>query len=119
MSPSCAHEIGHRMGAIRNSRWSDIDTERRIIRWRAEHEKTGYERWTPVTAQALAVLEKAQRRALGSGTHRRSRLPRTRRGVWTTPVCVSGGRKPRRLRGWKPSKGVAGICGGGRSPRIS
>ena len=30
-------------------RWSDIDMERRTIRWRREHEKTGYEHRTPVT----------------------------------------------------------------------
>lgn len=58
-----AHEIGHRIGANRQaSRWSDIDLERRTTRWRAEHETTGYERRTPVTAGALAVLEEAQTR---------------------------------------------------------
>ncbi len=35
-----AHETGHRIGAIRHLRWSDIDLEARAIRWRAEHEKT-------------------------------------------------------------------------------
>ena len=36
-----AHETGHRIGAICNLLWSDIDMEARIIRWRAENEKTG------------------------------------------------------------------------------
>ena len=35
------HETGHRIGAIRKLRWSDIDMEGDVIRWRAEHEKTG------------------------------------------------------------------------------
>ena len=35
-----AHETGHRIGAIRNLRWADIDFEGREVRWRAEHEKT-------------------------------------------------------------------------------
>ena len=48
-----AHETGHRIGAIRQLRWSDIDMERKTIRWRAEHEKTGHEHRTPVTAEAL------------------------------------------------------------------
>ena len=48
-----AHETGHRIGAIRQLRWSDIDMEGRTIRWRAEHEKTGHEHRTPVTAEAL------------------------------------------------------------------
>ena len=47
------HETGHRIGAIRQLRWSDINMERRTIRWRAEHEKTGHEHRTPVTAEAL------------------------------------------------------------------
>ena len=48
-----AHETGHRIGAIRQLRWSDIDMEGRTICWRAEHEKTGHEHRTPVTAEAL------------------------------------------------------------------
>ena len=48
-----AHETGHRIGAIRQLRWSGIDMEGRTIRWRAEHEKTGHEHRTPVTAEAL------------------------------------------------------------------
>ena len=38
------------------------------IRWRAEHEKTGYEHRTPVTAEALAVLERARARSSGLET---------------------------------------------------
>ncbi len=60
-----AHETGHRIGAIRHLRWSDISLEVGTIRWRAEHEKTGYEHRTPVTAEALAVLEEAARRRPG------------------------------------------------------
>ena len=56
-----AHETGHRIGAIRQLRWSDIDAEAGVIRWRAEHEKTGFEHRTPVTAEALGVLEEARR----------------------------------------------------------
>ena len=52
-----AHETGHRIGAIRKLRWSDIDFEERTILWRAEHEKTGYEHRTPVTAEAIGALE--------------------------------------------------------------
>ena len=60
-----AHETGHRIGAIRNLRWSDIDLEGGVVRWRAEHEKTGYEHRTPVTAEASAVLEEARELSLG------------------------------------------------------
>ena len=61
------HETGHRIGAIRQLRWSDIDLEARVIRWRGEHEKTGYEHRTPLTAEALSVLEGARRHNLGIG----------------------------------------------------
>ena len=55
-----AHETGHRIGAIRKLRWSDIDIEGRTIRWRAEHEKTGYEHRTPLTDEAISVIEEAR-----------------------------------------------------------
>ena len=57
-----AHETGHRIGAIRQIRWSDIDMEGGVVRWRAEHEKSGYEHRTPVTAEALAVFREARTR---------------------------------------------------------
>ena len=62
-----AHETGHRIGAIRQLRWADIDLDGRTIRWRGEHEKTGYEHRTPVTARALAALEEARRHNPGIG----------------------------------------------------
>ena len=62
-----AHETGHRIGAIRKLRWSDIDVDAGVIRWRGEHEKTGYEHRTPVTVEVLAVLEEARRRNPGIG----------------------------------------------------
>ena len=62
-----AHETGHRIGAIRQLRWSDIDIEGRTIRWRAKHEKTGYGHRTPVTDEAITALEEAQRMSTGTG----------------------------------------------------
>ena len=56
-----AHETGHRIGAIRQLRWSDIDFEAGIIVWRAEHDKSGYEHVTPVTPEALSALSEARR----------------------------------------------------------
>ena len=56
-----AHETGHRIGAIRQLRWSDIDMGAGVIRWRAEHEKSGFEHRTPVTDEALGVLEEARK----------------------------------------------------------
>ncbi len=56
-----AHKTGHRIGAIRQPRWSDIDFGGGAIRWRAGHEKTGYRHVTPTMAEAIAVLEEAHR----------------------------------------------------------
>ena len=47
--------------------WSDIDLAGRVVRWRAEHEKTGYEHRTPITVEAVAALEEARRRNPGIG----------------------------------------------------
>ncbi|MYK68685.1 MAG: tyrosine-type recombinase/integrase, partial [Gammaproteobacteria bacterium] len=55
-----AHETGHRIGAIRQLRWRDIDFEDGTIVWRAEHDKTGYEHVTPVTDEALDSLKEAR-----------------------------------------------------------
>jgi integrase len=56
-----AHETGHRIGAIRQLMWSDIDLEGSSILWRAEHEKTGFEHVTPMTPELKAVLNEALR----------------------------------------------------------
>ena len=103
-----AHETGHRIGAVRQLRWSDIDFESGTIRWRAEHEKTGYEHRTPVTAEALAVLEEARRRNPGIGDvpllpapKNPSRcLDRSRVRVWWQKAERLAGLEPKRGRGW-------------------
>jgi integrase len=62
-----AHETGHRASAIRQLRWSDVDLQRRVIRWRAELDKIGFEHETPLTPEAIGVLEttRATQRAIG------------------------------------------------------
>ena len=100
-----AHETGHRIGAIRKLRWSDIDIEGRTIRWRAEHEKTGYEHRTPATDEVIAVIEEA----LGRNPARGSApvLPSTQ----DPSKCVrpwmldDRWRKAERLAGLEPKRG--------------
>ena len=62
-----AHETGHRIGAVRKLRWADVDLHTETIRWRAEHDKKGYEHVTPMSAEAKAVLEFARERSPGVG----------------------------------------------------
>ncbi len=103
-----AHETGHRIGAVRQLRWSDIDLEARIIRWRAENEKTGYEHRTPVTAEVLAVLEEARMQNPRGGNSPVLPAPkdlsrcldRSRVRVWWDKAQKLAGLEPRRGRGW-------------------
>ena len=52
-----AHETGHRIGAIRQLRWSDVSFERKTITWRATTDKLHFEHTTPLTTEAVAALE--------------------------------------------------------------
>ena len=100
-----AHETGHRIGAIRKLQWNDIDTDGRTIRWRAEHEKTGYEHRTPATDKAIAALEEAQERNPTSG--KAPVLPSTQ----DPSICVKRWmlddrwRRAERLAGLEPKRG--------------
>ena len=103
-----AHETGHRIGAIRQLRWSDVDMEGGVIRWRAEHEKTGYEHRTPVTADTLAVVEEARRENPGIGDAPLLPAPKDpsqcvsrwlARDWWKKAEALAG-LEPKRGRGW-------------------
>ena len=103
-----AHETGHRIGAIRKLRWSDIKFEDRTILWRAEHEKTGYEHRTPVTDEAITALEEARRHARGAGDTPVLPAPRdpstcvsrSRVSTWWKTAERWAGLEPKRGRGW-------------------
>ena len=62
-----AHETGHRLSAVRQLRWSDIDFERRVVTWRAASDKVGFEHTTPVSEEAIAALVAQRRRAKAIG----------------------------------------------------
>ena len=102
------HETGHRIGAVRQLRWTDFDFDGRTIRWRAEHEKTGYEHRTPVTAEAVAALESARRGNTSNGNAPVMPSPRststcvTRSMVrtWWEKAEALAGLEPKRGRGW-------------------
>jgi integrase len=55
-----AHETGHRIGAIRLLKWSDVDLKRGVMRWRASTDKMGFEHESLLTPDALAGLERAR-----------------------------------------------------------
>ena len=99
-----AHETGHRIGAIRQLRWSDIDLEGRVIRWRAEHEKTGYEHRTPVTAEALAVLAQARIRNPGAGDAPVLPAPKDASRSVSHPLAGGWWKKAEKLAGLEPKR---------------
>ena len=103
-----AHETGHRIGAIRHLRWTDIDFEGEAVRWRARHEKTGYEHTTPATDKALAALEEAGGMSGGIGdgwvlpapTDASRCVGRSLVGYWWKKAQKLAGLEPKRGRGW-------------------
>ena len=103
-----AHETGHRIGAIRQLRWSDIDLDGQAIRWRGEHEKTGYEHRTPITAMARVVLVEARRHNPGIGDAPVMPAPkdpfacmsRSLARDWWSRAVKDAGLDPKRGRGW-------------------
>jgi integrase len=62
-----AHETGHRIGAIRLLRWSDIDLERAVVVWRAQNDKGRTEHVTPLTVAATAALSRARTKSATIG----------------------------------------------------
>ena len=93
-----AHETGHRIGAIRALRWSDVDLEEGTVRWRAEHEKNGYEHRTPLTKEAVAALEEARRQNPSIGDTPVFPAPKDPQSPSTGTWPGTGGRRPRSLR---------------------
>lgn len=55
-----AYETGHRIGAIRQLRWADLDFERQVIRWRVQNDKIGLGHETPMSQAARAALVAAR-----------------------------------------------------------
>ena len=103
-----AHETGHRIGAIRQLRWLDIDFEGRTIHWRAEHDKSGYEHTTPVTEDALAALRAARSPNPATGEAPVLPAPRNplavvgaaRLHAWWQKAQILAGLEPKPGRGW-------------------
>jgi integrase len=57
------HETGHRIGAVRLLRWSDLDLKlgESRVHWRAENDKMKLDRNTPLSEEAAEALRRARR----------------------------------------------------------
>ncbi len=62
-----AHETGHRIGAIRQLRWSDIDFAAARVKWRGETDKQGRGHEGPLSVIAMQALRAARRMRPGLG----------------------------------------------------
>ena len=63
------HETGHRAASVRQLRWSDIDLEKKVVRWRAENDKIGFLHSTPLSNRAAEALERLQKAEGAIGEH--------------------------------------------------
>jgi integrase len=63
-----AEGTGRRVSAWRNLRWEDVDFQAEMIRWRAEHDKSGFEDVRPMSDAVQEALREARKlqRAIGS-----------------------------------------------------
>ncbi len=62
-----ANETGHRISAIRKLRWSDVNLDTGEVRWRAEHDKIGFEHMTPISEGLSGALRAARGKSRGIG----------------------------------------------------
>lgn len=102
------HETGHRIGAVRLLRWSDVELENGIVRWRAEHDKIGFAHSTPLTNVAANALRRALRESGSIGdawvfpSPRDAREPCSRHLMrdWWERAAELAELKPRKRLGW-------------------
>ena len=51
LAVTLCHETGHRIGAVRVLRWSDVDLEKGLVTWQVASDKAGREHQTPLHAR--------------------------------------------------------------------
>ena len=100
-----AHETGHRIGAIRQLRWSGIDFEGGTILWRAEHDKSGYKHTTPVTTEALDALREVRVMHPATGEAPVMPAPRNLWACMGAALAQGWWDKGERLAGLEPKPG--------------
>ena len=62
-----AWETGHRVGSLRQLRWSDVELESGRMHFRGENDKIGHDHWNPLHAEAVAILKRERARASAIG----------------------------------------------------
>lgn len=114
VSPLCplllmiVHETGHRVGAVLQLRWSDVDLDHALVRWRAENDKLRTAHETPLSQEAVDWLRRGRRERaqLGDGwvfpAPERPLQPvsRHRARTWWDRLETLSGIEPEPGRGW-------------------
>lgn len=62
-----ARETGHRGQSLRMLRSADVELDAKTIRWRAEHDKIGFEHVTPLSDEAVRLLDQLRKEQLAIG----------------------------------------------------
>lgn len=102
------YETGHRIGAVTQLRWSDIDLNARTICWPAATDKIGLEHDTPMRPELVAVLRRVRkaRRISGDGWVLPSPVSpdeaasRHLMRDWWQRAQIRAGLPPEKGRGW-------------------
>ena len=112
-----AHETGHRIGAIRQLRWSDIDLDARRVRWRGETDKQGRDHWTPLSVAAAGHFARQGRCGPDWATLGCFPLRGKQSSHALGTSCGTGGDAVRSSPTWSPFQGGVGTASGGNSRR--
>lgn len=100
-----AHETGHRIGATRCLRWSDVNCEEAKVRWRPEVDKIQFDHVTPLSAAAVAALGLAQKHRPAIGDAWVLPSPSDDRIPCSRHLMKNWWKKADRLAGLEPVKG--------------
>ncbi|MCC7132357.1 MAG: tyrosine-type recombinase/integrase [Gemmatimonadales bacterium] len=111
-----AHETGHLTGSIRRLRWSDIDLDRSVVRWRGENDKVGNEHSTPLTVEAVDALRAYRRLQARIGDWWVFPSPKSPYVPVSRHLARTWWRRLQNRSGIPNRPGLGGIASGGSSP---
>lgn len=103
------YETGHRIGAVRQLHWDDVNLVSRTIHWRAGQDKSKFDHYTPLVDELLPVLGAhpvregplfpAERRGRGRGLPGTCMSREAANGLFTA-LEAAAGLPPLPGRGW-------------------
>ena len=115
------HETGHRIGAVRQLRWIDIELTagKGRVRWRAELDKIGYEHSTPITDDVVALLVALRTSQGVIGDTPVFPMPNDPTACYTRPSSARRGTRWRQRQSCLRAGGSAGTRSAGNSRQSS